>query len=204
MSESIKGGKATPESDEVVDQETTESSDAGKQSVKYETYSRVLGKLKKTESEFQSLNDRLKQLEQEKLEAEGNKDKLIESLRGEVNEHRSKYQKTIGAFAVSQAKNALIDEAVKMGCNSVEVLTKFLEDDIMNLDFAEDGFTPDKEQVKMLIESARKRAPVLFSKDAPRIADHKLGGDQPKLEKKSILKMSDKELDEMWAKTFSR
>jgi sugar-specific transcriptional regulator TrmB len=206
MSEESKDGNAElDQSDNVDGQESQqESSNAGDKSVKYETYSRVLGKLKKTESEFNSLSERLRQLEQEKLAAEGNKEKLIESLKSEVNETKKKYQTTVGAFAISQAKNVLIDEAVKQGCNSVDVLTKFLEDDLVNLDFQEDGFTPDRAQVKMLVENARKKAPILFAKGAPNIADHKLGGKAPVGDKKSILKMNDNELDELWNKTFKR
>lgn len=206
MSEESKGDNVTPENvDHVDDQESSnQTSDAGKNTVKYETYSRVLSKLKKTEAEHQSLNERLAQLEQEKLEAEGNKDKLIESLRNERETYKTKMNEFVGTYAVKQAKSALREEALKSGCNAVDLLEDALERKLSDLEFDDDGFTPNRDQVKMLVEEYRAKAPTLFSKEAPKVANHNLAPQDLKKGKKDILKMKDDELDELWKKTFQR
>jgi len=203
----VKGDNVAPDTaGNASDQEiTTESGNAGEgnQSVKYETYSRVLGKLKNTEAEFNQLKERLSSLEQEKLEAEGNKDELIQSLRKELNERKTREKTIIGSIALSQGKNALVDEAVKAGCNSPEILTKLLEGDLQGLEYDQE-FRPDRDQVRTLVEEARKKNPILFSKEPPKTANHNLNPNGPsKPATKPIHKMSDEELDQLWSRMKS-
>jgi len=199
MSEA-KGDNVAPEETSEVDSRETDTKpiDDGKQSVKYETYSRVLSKLKNTEKEFISLKEKLSSLEQEKLEAEGNKEKLIESLRKEVSERRAKEKEIIGTIAITQAKNAIVEDALKAGCSSPEILTKLLEDDIAGLDY-DSEFRPDREQIKQLVENAKQKHKILFAKSAPNIPNHNINTSGGSGTKKPISKMTDEELDKMWA-----
>lgn len=209
MSEEYKGDNvalddASDAADQEIKNQSVNDGEKTNQSVKYETYSRVLGRLKNTESQFTELQDKISKLEQEKLEAEGNKDQLIESLRKELNERRTREKTIVGSIALSQGKNALIDHAVKMGCNSPDILTKLLEGDLQNLEYDSD-FKPDSEQVKTLVEEARKKNPILFSKEAPKVANHNLNTKAPQAQKtKPIKDMTDEELDSLWGKLKSQ
>jgi hypothetical protein len=201
MSEVTKGDTVAPENIDHVDaQESNQTAvNDGKQSVKYETYSRVLSKLKNTENEFNSLKERLSSLEQEKLQLEGNKDQLIETLRKEVNERKVREKTIVGSIAVSQAKNAIVDEAVKAGCNSPEILTKILEDQIQGLEY-DSEFRPDREQVKAMVEEARQKHQVLFSKTAPKVASHNLNmNGSTETVRKPLHKMTDDEINNLWS-----
>lgn len=200
MSEELKGDHVAPvETSDAGTQETQTTVNDGKNTVQYDTYKRVLGKLKNTESQFQQLQDELKTLRNEKYEAEGKKDELIESLRNEVTQYKTKLSSTVGTVARSQAMNAIVEEAVKAGCSAPDVVTKYLEDQIDNLEFSED-FKPDRDQVKMLIEDAKKRAPILFSKEAPKVASHNIdtsGMSAPP--QKNLKKMSLDDLMSLWS-----
>lgn len=204
MSEEVKGDNVAPEntgdaSNQEINAESGNAGD-GKQSVKFETYSRVLGKLKTTEAQFSELQDKINSLEQEKLEAEGNKDQLIDSLRKELNERKAREKQIVGSIALSQGRNALVDQAVKAGCNSPEILTKLLESDLQGLDY-DSEFKPDQEQVKLLIEEARKKNPILFSKEPPKTANHNLNTTPPKQKTtKPLVEMTDEEFNQVWSK----
>jgi len=204
MSEEIKGDNVAPaETSDAVQQESNNVSNASDNTVQYDTYKRVLGKLKNTESQFAEVQEQLKQLQNEKYEAEGNKDKLIESLRKEVHESKAKLKETVGTVARSRAMNAIVDEAVKAGCNSPDVVQKFLEDKIGELQFS-DNFEPDRDQVRDLVEGAKRSAPVLFSKEAPKIASHNIATGQTTAPKKNLKKASIDELMATWASAESR
>lgn len=201
MSDENKGDNVTPNQDGNATETEVQAAvnDGEKQTVQYDTYRRVLSKLKNTESEFEKLYERMQTMEQDKLEAEGNKDQLIESLRKEVMETKTKLKTTVGSVARSQAMNAIVEEAVKAGCNSPDVVKKFLEDQIQNLEFDTD-FNPDREQVKALVDEAKTSAPVLFSKEAPKVANHNFRpGNADSAPQKNLNKMSMDELMNTWA-----
>lgn len=79
-------------------------------------------------------------------------------------------------------------------------MKKFLEDKIGVLQFDED-FNPDRDQVKALIEEARSSAPILFSKEAPKIANHNVSGGGTANPKPDLRKMSMDELISEWGKS---
>jgi len=199
MSEEIEGDNVTLETkDDVVVQEVETVVNDDKNTVHYDTYKRVLSKLKSRENEFDTLKEKYQTVQNDKLEAEGNKDQLIESLRKEVIETKGKLKATVGTIARSNAMTAIVDEAVKAGCNSPDVVKKFLEDQLGELEYDED-FQPDRDQVKALIEDARAKAPVLFGKEAPKIANHNnsSGGNSHSVKKLKDLK--DEDLMKIWA-----
>lgn len=138
------------------------------------------------------------------MEAEGNKDQLIDSLRKELNERKVREKTIVGTVALSQGRNALIDEAVKMGCNSPEILTKILEGDLQGINY-DTEFNPDREQIRLLVEEARKKSPILFSKEPPKVANHNINPNtQKKKPMKPIKDMSDEELDALWGQTGAK
>lgn len=204
MSDENKGGDAAPEN--VVDDNNQENQspkadgNTGEQSVKYETYDKVMRKLKSTEQRLAEMEEEKSKFEQAKLEAEGNKDQLIDTLRKDITERKLREKQIVGSIALSQGRNALVDEAVKAGCNSVDAISKILEGDLQGLEYDSD-FKPDREQIRLLIEESRKKYPTLFSKDAPKTANHNINpNSNKKPPMKPIKDMTDEELDQVWGK----
>ncbi len=195
MSEENNGVSNTPATDvSDVDQETqtTTVSDGGHQAVQYHTHKKLLGQHKNTVQELETAREKLAQLEAEKLEAEGDKDKMIESLKGRLQETTAKLKGTVGSIAEKNAMSAIVEEAVKMGCNSPNVVKKFLKDEIQTLSFTED-FEPDRDQVIELVAKAKTESPMLFGKDAPKTANHNVsaGGTSDPNRNLKTMKMDD-------------
>lgn len=202
MVEENNGVSDTPDStvsDSVQETQTTDVSNVGNQTVQYHTHKKLLGQHKKLSDEFQSLQEQLKSLQNEKYESEGDKDKLIESLKKEVAETKTKLRSTVGTVAHTQAMNAIVEEAVKAGCNAPDVVKKFLQDKVETVTFDE-AFNPDRDQIKELIQEARTSAPVLFSKEAPGIANHnKITSGDTSAGTNNVKKMSREELMQAWS-----
>lgn len=204
MSEDNKGVSNTPEeivSDDQQESQTAAVSDSGNQTVQYQTHKKLLGQHKNLLSEVEKMREKLSSMETEKLEAEGNKDKLIESLKEKIAEKDSRLRNTVGSIAQKNAMSAIVEEAVKIGCNSPAIVKKFLTDKIDTLQFDE-NFEPDRDQVMELVNEAKLEAPTLFGKDAPKIANHNTSKGSTSDNTKSLKKMSMDELMSTWGKSI--
>ena len=141
-----------------------------KDTVAYETYSRTLGKLKKTETRIDDLSSELQGLKDEKLAGEGKKDELIVSLKSRVSELTEDRDSKVAAFAYSTLSGQIEKEALKMGCQDSELLMLSLGKGIEELN-VDDGFKGDSTEIQQLLEKIKKAKPILFSKSSPHVAD---------------------------------
>lgn len=204
MQEDVKGDDVAPvnNSDAVKQEIKTTTGDAGReQSVKFETYDKVMRRLKAKEQELETAREETVLFQQEKLEAEGKKDELITSLRTELTESKRKSKEIVGTVATSNALSIITDVAVKSGCapESLPLLRKFVQDDIGSLEF-DANFKPDHEQVVAMIEDVRQKAPVLFSKAAPKMPSHNVNtSTQNGSGKQDVKKMKMDQLMKVWA-----
>lgn len=139
-------------------------------SVKYETYQRTLSEAKKAKARLAELEAKTSLLEQEKLEGEGKKDELIAKLKERVSDVEKKYKEGVGNFAYQSLQSQIQSEATKLGCVDVDALTRLVDLDVLDVD--ESTFRADSEQVRDLVESAKRDRPYLFSKKGPAIGPH--------------------------------
>lgn len=199
MSEENKGVSDAP-----VDQGSAEGLEQGQSasgsqdSVKYDTYRKTLSEAKKSKAQLTEAMERLQMLEQEKLQAEGKTQELLQSVIKERDSYKSRLAEAHGAFAQGRAMDAIIDEANKMGVASTGLLRKAIGDKVNDLEF-DDEYRPNSEQVKMLLESIRQEEPLLFSKQAPKVADHKFNPQAGQTKGKALKDMSKDELIEYWS-----
>ena len=199
MSEEEKGASGAPDQvSSAPDQEIGQVSSGNQDTVKYDTYRKTLSEAKKARAQMTEMAERLQVMEQEKLQAEGKVQELLQSVTAERDELKSKLANAHGSFARGKAMDVIVDEANKMGVASTGLLRKAVEDKIMDLDF-DDEYRPNSEQVKMILEDLRKEEPFLFSKAAPSVANHNVnpGGGVPG--QKTLSTMSDDEINEKWA-----
>src|SRR5690554_4578881 len=70
-----------------------------KKTVAYESYQKALDEKKRAQSELRDLSERLKTLEEEKLRAEGNKDKLLERYQKNATEAEAKLKEKTKRYA---------------------------------------------------------------------------------------------------------
>lgn len=137
--------------------------------VKYDTYSKVVGHNKKLQSRLEELESRIMQTEQQKLEAEGKKDELIESLRSQLGEREEKLKDVTSTFAYRSVTEQVRAEAAKLGCVDSSALVKLL--DLGEVDIDSETFSANSEQIQGLLEQSKQKYPYLFGKPAPKFAE---------------------------------
>ena len=178
MSEEMAGDAAPQATGNAVVEENTQTVDSGKAestgAVQYETHKRTVAKLKNWQQKAESLEERLNSVEQDKLAAEGKKDELIENLRKSNLEKDQRLKSTLGNFAYSSLTNQLETQAVSAGCVDVKALSKLV--DLAGVSVDDETFVADADQLKGLVDDAKRNMPYLFSKPGPKINTRSPGG----------------------------
>ena len=167
MSEDTTGRAQTTESRAEVDaNKPTEGGD----SVSYQTHRKLLSEKKEWQSKATSLEERLNALEQEKQQAEGNKDQVIESLKKQTNEEKEKNKKLANFFKFQVVSDKVERKAIEAGCVDPKTLVKNL--DLTNIEpDIDNGFAVDEQAINTAIENAKKELPYFFSQHKPKIND---------------------------------
>lgn len=145
------------QSQEVDSVETSEQRESKKDSVAYDTYRRTLSEAKKFKSELAQIRAERDALQEAKLEAEGNKDALIESLRKQAEEARSQLKESKDKFAYRSVSEQISREAISQGCKDANVLMNLLSDEDYNSLEIGDDYSVNQDDLKRLIESSKKR-----------------------------------------------
>jgi len=163
---------------------TTSSSDT----VAYDTHKRLLGEKKKLQSKYEQSEVELNELREAKLSAEGKKDELLDAYKKRVAEMEAK----VNNFAYSSVSNAVRLKAKEMGCISDDKLVKHL--DLSTLTIG-DGFQVDSDEVKTMLENAKKEMGFFFKTVNPNV-NNDVPNANPNLEngRPDFSKMSREEL----------
>lgn len=159
----------------------TEPKDNPSDKVAYETYKKLLGEKKKRDEEVSSLAQKLKHFEEKELEQTGKHSELIDSLRNQLkekDENLSQLQADIQSREKKEAWNTVtsqIKEAATVeGCMSPDKLLKLLDkSDLKALEVKEESgqIKVNADDLKRLMEKARKENEFLFKRPDPKIND---------------------------------
>jgi hypothetical protein len=152
MSEIIPSGNPAPVSD------LPEKKD----SVAYDTFSKLLGEKKKLQSELAESNAYKAQLEAEKLEAQGKWKELAENNKKLADDFKSKNLNIIKNVSEKAIRSQFMREAEKLGCIDPETALKVCSFD--DLDVTED-FEFDNQKLISKIQELTKSKSYLFKKD---------------------------------------
>lgn len=165
------------QSDIVEDQETSEQSASSNPEelskrlleVSKEAKRRRL-EVKEIRDEKLALEERLKQLEQEKLQEQGNFKKLYEETQTQLKQKEDQFTKTIGNYALKSLKNAVETRLVKSGCARTDAVLALLDSQVKGLDY-DDEFNPDAAQVEELVKLSQEQYPEFYKQNTPKIKD---------------------------------
>lgn len=124
--------------------------------VAYSTYSKVMGTLKKRESELNEVRSRLENIELEKKQAEGNKDEVIQELRSKLTEAEKAQQKIKHTYAWNTLEGQIKTAAVQQGCVNPDKLIRLLEEDDLKAIEVGDDFRVNSDDLTRLVEKAKK------------------------------------------------
>jgi hypothetical protein len=184
----------TAESD--VNETETDDSGAGgdeRSKGKSNPNKKILGELKSERQKRRELEERLNQLESDKLKAEGNKDELIKSLQTKLEKSEKRTKELYGSMAQKTLNAQIKAEATKAGCIDPDAVMALA--DLSDLEVDAETFEADAEAVTEMITGLKKSKPYLFSKPGPKI-NTKLPGGGGKGEKEDYSKMSKDQIRE--------
>jgi hypothetical protein len=172
-------------------QASGETAEQEVKSVSYDSHAKLLSEKKRLAKEFDLMKARLEEIENQKLEAEGDLKKQNENLRLKLKEKEDRLSGTVKTFADKAVKTQFQRTAEKFGCVDAEMAFRAV--DLNDLDLDED-FNFDEKVLTAKIEELAKQKSYLFKKDVSAPRDRTPGINGPAA--KSTDEMN---TDEMWA-----
>jgi small-conductance mechanosensitive channel len=143
----------------------------------------------KLKKELENWRSKAKELEQRQLEAEGQKDKVIEMLREELGTMK----KTQAEMLRSKVRDQVAVKASELGCLNPDLMLKAIDVDQFEVDSQSLRVT-DSERLLKTIEEFKKANPYMFKQTGPSVKDG-VPATSPNT-KLDLAKMSKKELIE--------
>ena len=156
--------------------------------------SRLLGEVKSLKQQISDMKAYNEQLEMQKLEVEGNKDKMIEHLQNKVQSLESSNKQKESAFATATLGSQVKTEAAKMGCANPDDLVKLI--DLQSIPVDPETYTGDTDSIRLMLEQEKKSRPFFFGKPAPQVQDVVQQNAVLNRPQKDYSQMSREELDE--------
>lgn len=161
--------------------------------VAYSTYRKVLSEKKRRDQELEDLKKELSNRDLEKQQAAGEKDKVIESLRSQLNETEDKLKNKDRSYIWNVVSGQVKAKAASMGCENPDKLLKLIDKVEFETLEVGDNFDVNGEDLERLLTKAKDENSFLFPKKASGVKDlHP--SDPPKPQPKTLSKMSDEEL----------
>lgn len=171
--------------------------------VKYDTYRRVLGEKKKADGLLKEKDEIINQYKQKELEATGQQEKLIASLREEIAKRDQLLKKKDADYAWKTVSSEIREAAAKEQCTNVDVLLTQLSNDgsLEALQVNED-FSVNQDDLKRVIEGAKnKYAGInLFKSGSVNVNNVPLEAKKPVAKQKPISEMTAAEMKAAYAK----
>ena len=163
-----------------------------KDSVAYETFSKLLGEKKKLQSEMSEMKAYKDQLEAEKLQAEGKWKEIAENNKKLADDFKSKNLNIVKNVSEKAIRSQFMREAEKLGCVDAEIAMKACSFD--DLEVTED-FEFDNQKLVGKIQELTKSKPYLFKKDFKMVQD--INPSSKSISTKSLTDLSENELKEL-------
>lgn len=140
--------------------EIQQASESKAHTVKYETYDKVMSKLKKTEAEHKQVLEKLSQIEREKMEAAGQKDQLIAALKKDLDSEKKKKTEIVKTFATNVLHSQAKSKAALAGCVDPDAFVQLMDFSDVDVD---ESFTVNDQALTEKIETMKKNKPYLFA-----------------------------------------
>ena len=137
-----------------------------------QAYQKALAEKRNWSEKAKLLESRLKELEQEKMARDGQKDELISALQKEAKDLRESLTKTKKSYAYNSVLKQVELKAAEMGCVDTQLLTKALDLDSLTVTVvSDDDYRVDESALLPHLEKLRKEKSFLFKQAAPNFKD---------------------------------
>lgn len=131
----------------------------------------LLELIRKEKQSKVEMQQKLQEIEQAKLQAEGKKDELITQLQAQMKQIQTEFNKTKATYAFTSVKNQAALKAKELGCIDTDLLLKAMDLDSLQVNVVDDSFNVDHESLTTQLEQVRKTKPFLFKQAGPTIKD---------------------------------
>lgn len=162
---------------------------------------RLLGEVKSLKQQLADIKQYNEQLEMQKLEVEGNKDKMIEHLQAKVQSLETNVKQKENAFATATLGSQVKTEAAKMGCANPDDLIKLI--DLQSIPVDPETYTGDTDSIRLMLEEQKKSRPFFFGKPAPQVYDVAQQNKVLNKPQKDFSQMNREELNEELSKMYN-
>ena len=156
------------------------SSGNSQETVAYDSYKKVLAerkadqaKAKQALTEAQELRERLKDIELEKQQREGNKDDVIAALRKELTETKTSLVEKDRGYASTIIEGQIKAKAAELGCEDMGLFMAGLtqKGDLLTSVEVSDNFQVNTEDLSRVVERMKEEHPRLFKKKDIQVHD---------------------------------
>lgn len=163
-----------------------DSNNSNQEVVSRDTYLKAIGELKSIKSKFADMQNQFEEMQQTKLQAEGNKDQLIDTLRKQVEKEKTEKQTLAGNFVERSLKAQFEAEAMKQGIKKPGIMDKLVDYGAYVESVDTNTFMADEMDVKSTVEQIKGEYPELFSKESPKINNRISPNDERETKPKQI------------------
>lgn len=155
-------------------------------------------------TELSDLTNRLKSIEDSKLEEQGQFKEAWEKTKQELSEVKGKLTAKEEKYKMSVIASQIATEAVKLGCLDTRSMVQLAYNDGLLKDLEiDDDFNVSAESVSAVVDSFRKTRPYMFGKKTPDIKDGVPANGKPAAEAGGIENLSLEEKTKKLAQLFS-
>lgn len=170
MEDNTQVSSGQPQTDDsVINAGETQTPASSGDTVKHETYLKVLGEAKAAKKRAEEAQNTVQALELEKLNAEGKKDEIITLLNTQLSETRSKLENSELSSSRAILGNQVSNHLASMGCIDTDRAMRLIDIDGIPVDPV--TRKADTDSIRVILEEKKKQMPYFFGKPAPNVQD---------------------------------
>lgn len=155
------------------------SGNQGKDSVAYETYRKAVTEAKNAKEKIAAFEARIQEAEQNALAEQGKYKEMFDKLKEETARKEQDFKAKEGRFVKSTLKNTVAKYAKDMGAIDEAVDQIYSVGDWASVEFKDDDYSVNADQVKKLVGEMAQKNPWFFKKSVSAPRDVVIGGNQP-------------------------
>lgn len=183
MEETIESVPGEQVNSAVVDETNSNNineENAVEDAVSYKSYRKLLTEKKNQQNKLGEVQEKLAALEAKDMESKGQQSELISTLRGQVGDLKDKLKETNYNFAWKSITGEIKAAAIKEGCDRPDALIKLLDKEDMDSLEIGDDFSVNGDDLKRVLEKAKRENDFLFRKKSKPVADAIPSNEMPK------------------------
>lgn len=131
----------------------------------------LLTELKSERDKRKSFEDRLSQIEQEKLESQGKYQDINKQLKERMAQVEKEKESAIKRFKLNAIESAITTKALEVGCKKPKAVLKLLEDQDKALIEVDDSYQVDGTTLSPILDRMKEEYPEFFEKTSPSVKD---------------------------------